>query len=71
MSKANTPLCVSAGSSGGSASIAAGGGYGGAKGPDPSAAGEEVLYLARIEHWVQSENNVHVKRRSYLGHAKN
>ena len=37
----------------GRASIAAGGGFGGAKGADPSAAGEEeVLYLARLKHWV-------------------
>ena len=29
--------------------IAAGYGFGGAKGTDPSAAGEEVLYLARLK----------------------
>ena len=60
-------LCVSAVRLGGTANIAAAG-FGGAKGPDP--AGEEVLYLTRIEHWVQSENNVHVKRRLDPGHAK-
>jgi len=30
---------------------------------------EKVLYLARLKHWVRSENNVHVKRRSDMGHA--
>jgi hypothetical protein len=37
---------------------------------DPSAAGEEVLYLAQIQYWIQSENNVHVKRRLDPGHVK-
>ena len=32
---------------------------------------EKVLYTARLKHWVQSENNVHVKRHSDLGYAKN